>query len=307
MIIDEQNSERQLQRLAAQRQLYATAKTIFSWQLFLAGPVAVATAFLAIIEPTYKGYVAGWGIFVVLCDLFLLTPWQNRLRNSAAIIQEAFDCDVLELPWNTLKASNRPDPELVKEQSEKYKMWASKMPPLENWYSVAVADLPNYIGRVACQRSNCWWDAKQRRRYAAWIISSVAIIFAVVFVFALLNGLTIVNFVLKVIVPLSPAFLLGFRQFKEQTDAADRLDRLKEHAESVWDQALSGKAKDKVTASSRNLQDEIFENRRKSPLVFDFIFRWLRRDYEMQMNHSVADSVADAKMRLKLSQPTPKP
>ena len=301
MITLEQNTEKQINRLAAQRQLYASAKKIFGWQVFLSGPLTVAAAFLVVIDPSYKSYAAAWGITIALCDLFWLTPWQKHLRDSAARVQEAFDCDVLDLPWNTIKAGKPPDPELVKEQSDKYKKWETKMPPLENWYSVAVAGLPLHIGRLVCQRSNCWWDSKQSRRYAIWVIFIVILIYAVVFGLSFRGGLTIENFVLKVAAPLAPALLLGLRQFSEQIEAATRLDRLKDHCETIWKQALDHKSKSEATALSRSLQDEILENRRKSPLVFDAIFKRLRRDYEIQMNHGVADYVADAKQRLQIS------
>ena len=80
MITSEQNTERQLQRLAAQRQLYASAKKIFGWQVVLSGPVTVVIAFLVIANPTLKGYAALWGITVALCDLFWLTPLRILLN-----------------------------------------------------------------------------------------------------------------------------------------------------------------------------------------------------------------------------------
>ena len=58
---------------------------------------------------------------------------------------------------------------------------------------------------------------------------------------------------------------------------------------------------DEITVRARSLQDEIFENRRKSPLVFDAIFKRLRRDYEMQMNYGVDEFVSEAKKRLEAS------
>lgn len=298
MITSEQNTERQIQRLAAQRQLYASAKRIFGWQVVLSGPATVVMAFLVIAIPTLKGYAALWGITVALCDLFWLTPWQKRLRDSAARVQEAFDCDVLALPWNDVKTGKWPDPELVFEQSEKYKKWAEKMPPLENWYAPAVGELPLYIGRLVCQRSNCWWDSKQRRRYAAWVISVVVLLFIVLLSLSLGNNFTIEDFVLKVAAPLAPALLLGLRQFSEQREAANRLDSLQNHAERLWKDALSGMSVVEINVRARSLQDEIFENRRKSPLVFDAIFKRLRRDYEMQMNHGVDEFVSEAKKRL---------
>ena len=298
MITIEQNTAKQFQRLGAQRQLYATTKKVFGVQVALSGPVAVAASLFVIAYPAFKGYAALWGIIIALCDIFWLTPWQKRLRDVAARVQEAFDCDVLALPWNDVKAGKRPDPELIKEQSDKYQVWAAKMPPLSNWYASAVGALPLHIGRLACQRSNCWWDSQQRRRYAVWVIAVVVLIFTVVLGLSLKNGFTIEDFVLKVAAPLTPALLLGVRQFSEQMEAAARLDKLKEHSEHLWNDALSGKPEAEITAKARLLQDEILENRRKSPLVFDGIYKWLRRDYELQMNHGVAEFVAEAKHKL---------
>lgn len=300
MIASEQNSERQLRRLRAQRKLYSKAKSIFGWQVFISGPIAVISAFLTLVFPSTKGVVACWGILVTLVDLFWLTPWQKRVKADAALIQEAFDCDVLDLPWNELKAGKLPDPELVKEQSDRYTSLENEMPPVTNWYSPAVSTVPLYIGRIACQRSNCWWDSKQRRRYAGSIILIVVTVFLVILGIGIGKGFTIDDFVLKVAAPLAPALVLGIRQFTEQMEAAARLDKLKQHSEQLWLDALSGSAEVELTRRARNLQDEILENRRKSPLVFDFIFKRLRPDYEAQMNFGVGELVAEAKDKLKL-------
>lgn len=296
----EQNSERQLLRLAAQRQLYATAKRIFGWQLIASAPVAVALAFSVIMYPPLKPYAALWGILVTVCDVAWLTPWQKRLRNTAARVQESFDCDVLGLPWDELKAGRRPDPELVREQADKYKPWASSMPPLSDWYAKDVGCLPLHVARLVCQRSNCLWDAKQRRRYATTVIVCVVAVFIAVLFLAMGSGFTIEDFVLKVAAPLSPALLLGYGQFTEQMEAATRLDKLKEHAERLWADALAGKAEPEVTARARGLQDEVLENRKRSPLVFDALFKRMRRDFEVQMNHGAAEFIAEAKAKLGL-------
>jgi len=296
----EQNSERQLQRLAAQRQLYATAKLVFGWQLIISAPLAVLLAFSVVIYPPLKSFAALWGILITLCDIAWLTPWQEHLRDAAARTQELFDCDVLGLPWDELKAGKRPDPELVKEQADKYKTWEASMPPLTDWYAKDVGCLPLYIARLVCQRANCWWDVKQRRRYAITVIFSVVVIFVVVLILAMGNGFTIEDFVMKVAAPLSPALLLGYRQFSEQMDASTQLDKLKEHSEKLWTDALDGKPEPEISARARRLQDEILEHRRRSPLVFDALFRHLRRDFEIQMNHGATEFIAEAKQKLGL-------
>ena len=296
----EQNAKRQLQRLAAQRQLYATAKMLFGWQIILSGPVVVVLAFSIIRVPQLAPYAALWGILVSLSDVLWLTPWQKRLRNKAARVQELFDCDVLVLPWDDLKAGKRPEPELIKEQADKYKKRAASMPSLSNWYGKEVGFLPLHVARLACQRSNCWWDAKQRRRYAILVVVGVSAVLLLLLYLAMGNGFTLADFVLKVVAPVSPALLLGCRQFSEQMEAALRLDTLKEHAEGLWNDALNGGQELEITRRARGLQNEILENRKCSPLVFDRIFKRLRRDYEVQMNHGIAEFVAEAKQKLGL-------
>lgn len=295
MIGTTQNTEKQLLRLAAQRQLYATAKKIFGWEVFIGGPVAVAGAVLVLIFPESKVYVASWGVLVTLSVLFWLAPWQKKLRNAAASIQEEFDCDVLELPWNDLKAGKHPDRELVRGQSAKYAKWADQMPTLRDWYPPTVDELPLHIGRIVCQRANCYWDSTQRRNYASWILGIVAFLFLVIGIFALSGGASLEAFLLKGALPFSPALVIGLKQFTEQREAADRLDKLKDHCGTIWSAALSGKAQSSLTDMSRNLQDEIFENRRKAPPVLDFIFKRLRNNYEADMNHAAADYVSEAK------------
>jgi hypothetical protein len=297
-IPSEQNTERQLQRLAAQRQLYATAKTVFGWQITISGPIPVLFATAALIYPQLKPFAALWGIIVVLSDVLWLTPWTKRLRIKAAQVQELFDCDVLGLPWDELKSGKPPDPELIKEQSDKYKTWAHKMPPLSNWYDLEVGQLPLHVGRIACQRANCWWDANQRRRYANTVIAAVGSIFVIILFLSLEEGFTISDFILKVAAPLAPAMLLGIRQYTEQTEAASRLDTLKAHAERLWNDALGGQDPSETSSKSRSLQSEIFDNRKRSPLIFDAIFKRLRNDYESQMNHGTAELVAEARARL---------
>jgi hypothetical protein len=94
--------------------------------------------------------------------------------------------------------------------------------------------------------------------------------------------------------------LLGIRQFSDQSEAANRSDKLKDHAYSLWTEACDGLPAAELVNKSRALQDEIFENRKRSPSVFDWIFKRLRNKYEAQMNHGAAELVEEAKRKLGL-------
>lgn len=294
-----QNADSQLQKLAAQRQLYYFAKKIFFWQTIIGGPIAILAALFVIIVPDIKGLVALWGILVSLSDIFWLTPWLKKIRKNAALVQESFDCDVLKISWNDVKAGRRVDPELIFKYAEKYKQNKNEgMGLLKDWYPVGVGILPLHLARLICQRANCWWDSSQRKLYALLILISMALIFLIVLFLAWTSTITVGDFVLKVGAPLSPALIIACRQFGEQTEAANRLDRLKDHIGRLWGQALDGVPESEITAASRVLQDEILEHRKQSALIFDWIFKMLRRDYEEQMNHAAESMIREAAGRL---------
>lgn len=294
-IVEKQNAEKQLRRLAAQRQLYSKAKDIFGGQLVLGGPIAFMCAITALAVPRVEGYVAACGIVITLLDLLWLEPWQRRLKEHAARIQEIFDCDVLQLSWNDIKVGKKPDAELVKEQADRYFKHVQKPLPLSNWYPTVVGALPIEMARIVCQRSNCWWDSNQRKHYATLVVATLAAICLSILVVGLIGGLTLEKFFLVIVAPLLPAVVIGIRQYSDQMEAAERLDKLKEHAEELWAAAIQPHTEPDLATKSRFLQDEIFENRRKSPFVFDLIFRRLRNSYEDQMNYSAEALAAEAK------------
>jgi hypothetical protein len=295
-----QNEKRQLQRLAAQRQLYSTSKRVMGFQLILGGPLAALTALAGFVVPSLKEYVALWGFLVLLLDLFWFTGWQKRLKESAAKIQEQFDCHVLALNWNTLKAGEPEAAETVLEQSTRYQLRAYKLPTLENWYPTEADQVPLNFGRLICQRANCAWDGRQRRAYA---VAGSALLFALCAIgvtAGLVARLSVADMLLIIVVPLSSTFALGIRHLTEHREAADRLDRQRIAVEKLCREAIKSPKQD-LSPQSRALQDEIFEGRRRHPLIFDWTFKWFRDKNQTEMQYGAADLVAQTE----LTAPTP--
>lgn len=297
-IPERQNAPLALRWLGAQRRLYAVAKILLGLQLILSGPLSVFVALVVMRWPDAKALATFWGLLVVAADLAWLTPWQRRLRDMAARTQELFDCDVLELPWNPIKTGTRPDPETAIEYAAKYQRDAPHMPTLLNWYPPAVGCVPLHSARVICQRSNCRWDAKQRRMYAGIVLGVVIVVVVFVFVVGLSREATLPNFLLGLLAPLIPMLVLGYRICLEQLEAAKRLDSIKQHIELLWHDLLEGTSESEVAARSRVLQDEIYESRRKSPPVFDAIFKFMRPSLEVQMTLSADELVAEVRQKL---------
>lgn len=294
-IPQEQLKEKQLDRLAAQRQLYSDAKAIQAVQMAFSIPIVAVFSVVVVFFPEFKAYSAFWGITATILDTVLFNPWQKSLKQKAARIQELFDCDVLQMDWRELKVGSRHDAETVAEAASKHKRKEQDFQKLKNWYPVSVGKLPLHLARIVCQRANCWWDAELRRRYAMVMMSIVGSLTLFVFLLGIIGGITLENFFLVVLAPLLPVFTFGIRQFNEHRESANTLDRLKGHSEKLWDKAVSGKfTPEELAIASRELQDEIYDHRKRSPLVFDWIYRRLRNTHEEQMNKGAEALVEEA-------------
>lgn len=294
-IPDAQNTDMNLARLAAQQRMYSQAKTIEVAQLFFTVPFVVLWSFLVLWHREFEAAAAFYGEVLTMLDLFILTPYQRTLKERAATIQELFDCDVLDLPWHTVKLGPRPAAEEILEWSGGVQRQAPDLSLLRDWYPVSVRTLPKPLARLVCQRANVWWDAKLRRRYAGWVIGVVIGVVVAVLTVSFLGGLTFERFVLAGVSPLLPVLVLAHREYNEQMEAARSCDELRTHVESLWDAALSARiGPDELRVESRDLQDEIFDRRRRSPLIFDWVYSRLRHEDEELMNRGAEQLVEQA-------------
>ena len=262
--------------------------------MLVGGPVAIAWSISVLVHPPLRVIAALWAAVALVFEFVCFTPLQKSWRLRAAKIQEVFDCDVLDLPWNAIKAGHRPAPEEVHENAEKYIRHDDGSFPLENWYPPAVGELPLGLARIVCQRSNCRWDANQRFRYAHWIGGSAIAIFAAILLSGYALGATLPSSFLT-IAPALPLVVVGIRHLTEQREAASRLATLQQDLDDLWSQALLGQSEDSLAQSARQVQDEIFQNRKASTPVFDFVYALLQRHSEVQMVRSAQDLIQDAR------------
>ena len=283
----------QLKRLAAQRQLYSDAKRIQAIQIIFVFVPPILTV-LVVCHLLAAVWAAISGI-IIACLFLCFDSQQQSLKQKAAKIQELFDCDVLALNWREIMVGSRFEIETVEKYASKHKHKDPDYIKLKNWYSKNVGKLPLHLGRIVCQRSNCWWDAQLRRRYTKWVIGVfLVVLIVVVTCFGLTRDWTLEKFILLVVNPLTPAFILGVRQCNENTKSAMRLDKLKEHAEKMWNKALKGENPEELTRASRDLQDEIYHHRRTNSLIFDWFYNFLKKEDEEQMNKSANELVNEA-------------
>lgn len=280
-----QNTPLQLERLAAQRQLYSDAKNIQNINIILSIPCVILWSILIAIFSNLQIYAALWGLSVTLLEQAILSNWQKSLQEKAAKIQQLFDCDIFELDWSQLCSGSRPEPEIIINSDAKYRKKDPNYLELKDWYPVSVGQLPIHEARLICQRSNIWWDANQKRRYSSWIFLGLITIIIIVFLVGLIGGLTLEKFVLAIVTPLLPAIIFALRQYIDNKQAANRLDNLREHSENIWQQVINRRiTPQELERESYILQNQIYDNRRLSPLIFDWLYSRLKQQNEEQMN-----------------------
>lgn len=287
-----QNEPKQIERLAAQRELYSAAKIYHGWQIILNVLAPITLSVISIIWSNAAPWAAAFGLLVAFFDAVLLEQTIKRKREKAAKIQELFDCDVLELIASPLKTVDDITVEEVLIHYDAHRKIPANIEKIRDWYPIAVGTLPISVARLICQRSNCWWDSRLRERYSnimrnAGFIVSVCIVLA-----GIVADLNFTNVVLIGSV-LLPFFQFCMKQYTEQREAAKRLNELANYAKCVWSTAFD---RDEVFAfeSSRRLQDEIFEHRSKSPMILDIFYNKLRDKDEDLMNRSAAIMISEA-------------
>lgn len=297
-IAQEQNTPKQLERLAAQRYMYSVAKRLLIVQLALDLVSPVVLAVVVAFFPTFGIYAALIAALVVIADL-ILEKLQSTQRENAAGVQELFDCELLEMECPDLVQRSIPDTVEIIDAAEKYKRLDANYTKLKDWYSTEVSPLPLYLARLVCQRINCYWDSQLRRKYLGAVWGAFLLLCAIVLTIALVKGLSVGNFLVTIVGPLLPAIGWIFREVRGHSEAAQRKDKLREYAEELWADAIKKHVPvQEVERKSRELQGRIYDNRCNNPLILDAFYRWLLPRNEAHMNRSAKELVDEAMQSL---------
>lgn len=282
----EQNSQKQLERLAAQRELYSSAKKWHGFQILITVIIPVVLAGLAFIFNEIAVITAIFGVASFLIDISVIEPVIKKRKTKAAKIQELFDCDILQLPKSPLKTVDDITVEEVLLYYNAHIKIARNVEKIKDWYSPRISELPIKIARILCQRTNCWWDSKLRERYSYFLKYTSLVVFAVMLAAGYITNLSLIEITL-IAGGLVPFFQFCIKQCNDNLDAANRLNELVGYSRKIWDDALENKYSDDILrTNSRRLQDEIFEHRSKSPLILDLYYNIFRDSDEVLMNRS---------------------
>lgn len=273
-----------LRLLIAQKRLYSRAKRWVASRWFGMLVIGLAAPVVAVIWPQSSvvvGSVAGAWLF--LGRTFLMHA-QKRSTERAAAVQEQFDFYVYEMPSGTPRPEAPPleDISLTAGPDDQLAAVAEKE-SLLGWY-VVTHEGPGEVAVAIAQRSNAAYSYRLLRSTGV-IWSVVAVLWAAALVtICIVTGLTLVTFLLGVLLPLLPAFL-------DVTDYIVGIVRSTKDREALYREIESriGNKDEQITGENlRVWQESLFELRRDTPTVPDFIYKLQRQKNEEAMSAAAA-------------------
>jgi len=278
-----QMQPRQLQRLGAQRMLYRKAKALFIMKVWLLGALSTSLALAMLLHPslTLKVVAATVALIALLLDQLFIAPTEKRLKSSAARIQEAFDCEVFDLPWPQRQAGAPETPETEIREDKAYQKVKHSYPTITNWYSIDSA-LPQWVAVALAQRSNVNWDSSQRGRYLNYIKVILAAAVLAPFIAGLLLNLQALELIL-LLAALLPIYKLCLDQIRDHGEVITKQAKLVSSADTFLEAASNNPDAADIPNRARHLQDDIYEYRTRSALVLDWLFKLHREAHQSEM------------------------
>lgn len=233
---------------------------------------------------TLDAIAAAYAISFLSVDTLSIAPIINRTKRKAATIQELFDCDVLQIPISPLKVAKDVTVEEVLTNYDAHSKIASNVEKVKDWYPVNIGQININVARLICQRTNCWWDSKLRTRYCSFIKGfSIAIPIIIIGV-GVVKDLKFESIIL-IASALVPFFQFCAKEYSDNIDARERLDKLHAYITNLWDKIIDKTIEESLLVNhSRSIQDELYENRSKSPLILDSIYKKFRKKDETLMD-----------------------
>lgn len=270
-ITQRQDEPEHLQRLLAYSHLYKTAqwwrriRSAGTFTLAIAAPL-VALAIPATTD-TLAAISAGW----LVLGRTVLTGLERRDINKAVRAHELYDTRLFHLPWNTALAGRPPVPDDIATAARHIRDDAF----YRGWFSIKLDNIPWPADVLLCQRQSAVWSRRDHQAYGTTILLVGLVWFAIGITIAIVGGLTLTEYLIKIFLPSSPAFLDSVELAREHWRHAVAREQIENDIHDLWDRYRSDPASLPL-AECRQIQDAAFLLRRDGPRVPNFFYR-LRR------------------------------
>ena len=278
-IYEKQSDTLIIRCLFAQRNKYSQAKVVAG--LYFVFCVFSVCVFAVLKSITHNELITGLSIGLSFATFFASFPINNcisKIRTEAAEIQQYIDITLyssnryshLNNKWSCPLTKDR-----IIEMVSKYPQSGFTD---DKWYEdYSTCDYSKQI--LLCQKENLRWDSDLRKKYALAYKVLMYVIIALIFVAAAIINPSFLNF-LSIALWCLPFVKYLFSFGKHMKDDDNRITRLKNKADNLLNNfglALDG---DELIQKEIELQNEIFEHRKKALLIPNFFYKICRSNQQ---------------------------
>ncbi|MEU9018588.1 S-4TM family putative pore-forming effector [Actinomadura sp. NPDC048394] len=271
-ISQRQDEPEHLRRLLAYSHLYKNAqwwrriRTTGTFTLAIAAPIfafaiPATTDILAAIS-------AGW----LVLGRTVLSGLERRGVGKAVRAHELYDTKLFHLPWNTALAGRPPVPDDIAAAASHI----SDDTFYRGWFSVNLGNTPWPADVLLCQRQSAVWSRRDHQAYGTTILLVGLGWFLVGATIAIVGELTLADYLIKIFLPSSPAFLDSVELAREHWRHAVAREQVENDIHDLWDHYRSTPAS-LPAGECRQIQDAAFLLRRDGPRVPNFFYRIRRK------------------------------
>jgi hypothetical protein len=225
-----------------------------------------------------------------------MESFETSKTKQAAKVQEELDTTLFKLPWNKVLVGNRVEPEFIRMAERRFSGDKDKM---YNWYPDP-SPLPYPFDVLVCQRANLVWDSALHNMYGVMLLIICALWVAIGVIVAFLTGQTVTAFSLAWLLPSLPALTIGIQFMIRHWRIAKDKTEVRERLQGIWEEGMKN-PRSINKQHCREIQNCIFTLRCKTSLVPDFVYRYLRDRYEIDMRKGADDLRKEAIKKLTLS------
>ena len=289
----EQNSNRSIKLLSAQRQIYSEAKRLRFIRLIGSVLLAMIAPIVMIFQPGWSTILGVIGGFWLLLDQAVLKYLQLSTVKQASAIQEEFDVTLFDLSWNAILVGDRVTPELINAAENRFKGDKQK---LKNWYP-DMGSAPYPLNVLICQRFNLVWDWQLRRNYATTILILVVVYLGLLVWLSMSRNLLLIDAIL-LFSPSSSAIAEGISVAIDHFLLASEKEKTSQKILNLWEKGIKDISSISIE-HCRTIQDCIYTYRSTGPFVPNWWYNWLRNRYEIDMYGTAAELKAEAEKLLR--------
>ncbi|MEV1013046.1 S-4TM family putative pore-forming effector [Micromonospora sp. NPDC049801] len=217
------------------------------------------------------------GFIWFLISAFILKSWASSTAREGALLQEAFDTTLFQMPWRHAVAGDPVADHDVFRLARGLKPGGTRDRRITSgWY-----DPTNGVHHphdvLIAQDQNLAWDARLRRIYSNWVATAAILWAAIGFLAGLLTGAAVVQTLLSFFIPSLAAVQLAHEIWAGQRRVANERDRLSGLVQTELRKAQPGpidyEDRRRLCEITRDIQDGIFRTRLDAARVPEWFYR----------------------------------